>query len=246
MNLLEALSYPQLERLAPNSTLIFGVGATEQHGPHLPVSTNSIITNALASSLAKLRADRVVLAPPINFGSSEEHSSFCGTISLGNELLERVLIQVARSAKQFYGVGFVTAHGGNANVIAQVAASLTTESQRVFAWWPTFSALTEAAFKWSGPGDSPGLEHPDIHAGRTETSAMLALSPTLVKMEKIVSGPLLDLDDVSHEKSAFDMQMISGNGVLGDPNGASASEGSAIMGALTDSMLRAFDNYLHR
>ena len=129
--------------------LVVGLGATEQHGPHLPLDTDTVIADALCRGLASRLPVRV--APVLPYGSSGEHADFAGTLSIGQEALSLVLVELARS---YDGpVLFVCAHGGNAEPVA--AALRRVENAR--AWFP----------RWGG----------DAHAGRTETSLMLALAP---------------------------------------------------------------------
>src|SRR5689334_2633361 len=90
--------------------IVVPLGATEQHGPHLPLGTDTTIACALASGLAAAR--EVVVAPALPYGSSGEHAGFEGTLSIGQAALELVLIELVRSAAS--PVLFVSAHGGNA------------------------------------------------------------------------------------------------------------------------------------
>src|SRR5687767_8440986 len=91
--------------------LVVPLGATEQHGPHLPLGTDTIIASALASDLD------AVVAPALPYGSSGEHAGFPGTLSIGRAALEHVLLELGRSAP-FARVLFVSAHGGNAEPLA--------------------------------------------------------------------------------------------------------------------------------
>src|SRR3954469_9194874 len=93
--------------------LVVGLGAHEQHGPHLPSDTDTVIASALCAGLAAERKVRV--APTLPYGSSGEHAGFDGTLSIGQAALEQVLVELARS---FDGpVLFVCAHGGNAEPV---------------------------------------------------------------------------------------------------------------------------------
>src|SRR3954449_5713373 len=93
--------------------LLLPVGSCEQHGPHLPLHTDTVIATALACGVAERRSDCVV-APPITIGASGEHQGFAGTLSIGTDAMTNVLIELVRSADWAAGVVFVNGHGGNA------------------------------------------------------------------------------------------------------------------------------------
>src|SRR5690348_4722941 len=122
------------------------LGATEQHGPHLPLTVDTEIAVALCERLARAR-ENVVVAPPLAYGSSGEHAGFPGTLSLGRQATELMLVELGRSADAFAGVLLVCAHGGNAEPVRRAVSLLRRESRNVRAWFP------------SGPPD-------DTHAGR--------------------------------------------------------------------------------
>ena len=101
------------------SVVAVPLGATEQHGPHLPLGTDTTIACALAAGLAEARDD-VVVAPPLPYGSSGEHAGFPGTLSIGRAALELVLVELARSWDG--PMLFVCAHGGNVEPLAACGA----------------------------------------------------------------------------------------------------------------------------
>ena len=126
------------------------LGATEQHGPHLPLSTDTDIAVALCDHLASVRTD-VLIAPPVCYGSSGEHAGFAGTLSIGRVATEVLVLELGRSAtKTFRRVLFVSAHGGNAEPVATAVARLRASSRDVTLFQP----------QWAG----------DPHAGHHETA----------------------------------------------------------------------------
>ncbi len=181
--------------------LVVPLGATEQHGPHLPLGTDTIIASALAGALD------AVIAPALPYGSSGEHAGFPGTLSIGREALEHVLVELARSSG-FARVLFVCAHGGNAEPLAAAVRTLRTEGIEARAWSP----------RWDG----------DAHAGRTETSLMLALAPELVGASRD-RGNVTPLAELMPRLREEGVRAVSPNGILGDPRGASAEEGHAML-----------------
>jgi mycofactocin precursor peptide peptidase len=74
--------------------LVIPLGATEQHGPHLPLETDTVIAGGIALALAAVRAD-VIVAPPLAYGSSGEHAGFPGTLSIGQSALEEVVVETS-------------------------------------------------------------------------------------------------------------------------------------------------------
>ncbi len=147
------------------STVVVPVGSLEQHGPHLPLDTDTTIADAVSRALP-----HVLVAPPIAYGASGEHEGFPGTVSLGAEALETVLVEYGRSACRWADrVLFVNGHGGNGPALVKAVALLRYEARDV-AWVPCAV---------------PGA---DAHAGRTETSLLLHLSPGRVRLSRAEPG----------------------------------------------------------
>ena len=189
--------------------LVVPLGATEQHGPHLPLTVDTDLACALVDRLAEARHDTVTMAP-ICLGSSGEHEGFAGTISIGQQAFESLILELGRSAtRTFARVLFVSAHGGNAQPLRRAVGRLREESRDVRAWSPD----------WGG----------DAHAGRAETSLMLHLSPERVRSELAVAGDTRPIAELLPALRRYGVIGVSPNGVLGDPTGASASEGQALL-----------------
>jgi mycofactocin precursor peptide peptidase len=209
---LAAATSPEVEgHLAGGpTTLLVPLGATEQHGPHLPIGTDATIAVALAEGAAAGSPDAVV-APALPYGSSGEHQGFAGTLSIGAAATELVLVELARSATEtFERVLFVNAHGGNAAALGAAVRRLREESRDVRAWTPRFGG--------------------DAHGGRTETSLMLALGAG-VREGLGEPGNTAALVDLIDDLRARGVGAVSPNGVLGDPTGATAAEGHALLAA---------------
>lgn len=216
MNSLAGQTGPAVARR--HALLVVPVGATEQHGPHLPLGTDTAIAQALAEGLAA-RVPDVVIAPALPYGSSGEHQGFPGTLSIGQSAVELLLVELGRSATEtFSRVVFVSSHGGNAQPVARAVRRLQTEGRQVRAWSP--------AACWRG----------DAHAGRTETSIMLALDAESVEIEFSAPGNTSPLREVMAELRVGGVAAVSPNGVLGDPTGASAMEGVQLLDAAVDDL----------
>lgn len=183
-------------------TLVVPVGSIEQHGPHLPLDTDTRIATAVAHTIAD-----ALVAPAIAYGASGEHEGFPGTVSIGAAALESVLVEYGRSACRWAErVVFVNGHGGNGPTVRSAVLLLRYEGRDVV-WFPC--AI-------------PGA---DAHAGRTETSLLLHLSPEVVNMSKAEVGNVADIADLLPALRVDGMAPITANGVLGDPTGADPEEG---------------------
>src|SRR5688500_15918427 len=118
------------------AVLVVPIGSTEQHGPHLPLSTDTDVALALALRVAARRAD-VVVAPALPYGASGEHAGFAGTLSMGQAALELVVVELARSATDSFGrVLLLSGHGGNAEPLTRAVRLLRSESRDVRLWSP--------------------------------------------------------------------------------------------------------------
>jgi mycofactocin precursor peptide peptidase len=225
---LSAMTWKEVAGRCQATVLAVPVGSTEQHGPHLPLSTDTDVAVALTSRLALARAD-VVAAPAIAYGSSGEHAAFPGTLSIGQDALELLLLELGRSADAFAGTVFVSTHGGNVEPVARAVRRLTHEGRRVRAWQP------------SGAGQS-GL---DAHAGFSETSVLMALCPAYVRTGSAeaggIDGPAAG--DLMARLRAGGVGSVSPNGVLGDPTGASAEEGRRLVDAWVRDLLASLDGW---
>lgn len=211
MNLADATS----PETAGAGLVLVPVGSIEQHGPHLPLDTDTTIAIAVAEAVAK-ELPGAWVAPALSYGSSGEHQSFAGTASIGTEALAHVVLELTRSLRTWADrVVFVNAHGGN---LTALRASDEVE------WVP---CATE-------PPLNPGA---DLHAGFTETSLMLHLRPDAVRLHLAETGNTQPLSEILPAMMAGGVGAVSANGVLGDPAGASAAEGERLLKAMVADVL---------
>ena len=200
------------------ATVLVPVGSTEQHGPHLPLSTDSVIAAAAAERTATRLSGPVLVAPVVAFGNSGEHAGFPGTVSIGHEVLRMVLIELVRSLGLWAErTVLVNGHGGNVRTLNEAVAQLRAERHDV---------------AWTGC-DLPGG---DAHAGRSETSVMLHLVPESVDISAAAAGNTDPLAVLMPLLRISGVRSVAPNGVLGDPRGASAQEGRRLMDSLVDAM----------
>ncbi|HWI71004.1 MAG TPA: mycofactocin biosynthesis peptidyl-dipeptidase MftE [Baekduia sp.] len=191
-----------------DQVLVVPLGATEQHGPHLPLTTDTDIAVALAEGLAA--RSHVVVAPAVAYGSSGEHQAFPGTLSIGGPAIELLIVELARSATCTWPrLLLVSTHGGNADVVRSAVRQLRDEGRDVRAWFPT----------WRG----------DAHAGHTETSIMLALDPARVSNSRAAVGATAPLAELWSSLRTEGVTAVSPNGILGDATTAEAGVGTRLL-----------------
>lgn len=201
-------------------TVAVPVGSFEQHGPHLPLDTDTRIATAVARALTG-----VAQAPAIAYGASGEHEGFTGTISIGTEALETLLVEYGRSACRWARrVVFVNGHGGNGPALVKAVELLRYEG-RDAAWLPCAV---------------PGA---DAHAGRTETSLLLHLSPAVVAMDRAEPGNTAPIAELMPQLRSGGMLAATPNGILGDPTGATAEEGEGLFADLVRRAGKAIQNW---
>ncbi|MFG3702640.1 creatininase family protein [Micromonospora sp. NPDC047620] len=160
----------------PEAIILIPVGATEQHGPHLPTGTDALIADTVCAAAARQAADRcerpLIVAPAIPIGASDHHLPFGGTLSLAPETLAAVLLDLARSIAVQGGrrLILVNGHGGNVGVCHAAAAAASTR----------YGLTVGHVDYWRMVEPEPDVPVPG-HAGEFETSLVLALRPDLVR-----------------------------------------------------------------
>lgn len=229
---LPALSLGELAALPGKDTLqvILPTASIEQHGHHLPVGVDSILGQAQLDAMLAQDAPRVLIAPPVTYGKSNEHTGFPGTLSIGAPALHRL---VSGLVAQLHGLGFrhirlFNTHGGNTAVLRSLVGA---------GGFPPGCSLSflQGAFR-------PGLPAQEaawgMHADEWETSLMLACAPELVDMSKACCEYPARLDDpglLRPEKApatfAWLSRDVSHSGVMGDATRATAAKGQEWLAA---------------
>jgi mycofactocin system creatininase family protein len=222
---LAGATWPQVEATGARTLLAIPLGSLEQHGPHLPLDTDTRIAWAVAAGLAGC-CPGVTVAPAVAYGASGEHADFPGTLLVGHEVLTDLLVELVRSARRsFAGVVFVNAHGGNERALAAAVRRCTAEGDDVLVW----RAVAPAGG--------------DAHAGRTETSLLLAIDPEAVRLDLAEPGCTEPIASLLPRLRAEGVRPISSNGVLGDPTGANAEEGRVLLDGLVRDVTRAVSSH---
>lgn len=218
------LTWTEVAGRAKTTVLAVPVGSTEQHGPHLPLLTDTLIAVELAGRLANARAD-VAVAPAVSYGSSGEHAGFPGTLSIGSAALEGLLVELGRSADDFAGVVFISAHGGNSAAVQAATARLCGEGRRAKTWSPSSETVGG-----------------DAHAGFVETSVIMALFPDR-HFEPAQAGCITPLSELMPVLVARGVHAVSDSGVLGDPSTAVPDAGRTILDAWTADLVSKLEGW---
>jgi len=229
---------------ARDAVVVLTLGATEQHGAHLPVGTDSMSAQhiaGLAASMAHEVGTEVIVAPPVWWGYSRDHDGFPGTLTLSHATLAALLTELARSVvtNGFSRVLFVNGHGSNDRLLYYVLRDVQDSAG--------VPCALAAVTYWKLAADVVGAERDSTvggmaHACELETSLMLNSHPGLVRMD-------LAVDERATEYSTFRRQelLVSGpvmapdrfrdltrSGVVGDPSLATAEKGSRWAAVIAD------------
>ncbi len=225
---LDRMTSPQVREAIKNGyhTVLIAVGSTEQHGPHLPLGTDSLAGDKLVERVAQ-KLGNTLVAPTVRVGVSEHHMAFAGTMTVREEVLEEYLVDCCRSLARhgFRTIILIPTHGGNVETVIKTAKRLERESlsARVPAELDDVAYLTAMV----EVGDKYGVTPGEVggHAGHLETSIMLADYPGLVDMQRAARGKV-DLGfDATDQLHKLGMHNLSPVGILGDATRSTAEAG---------------------
>ncbi len=228
------LTSPEIQRsLRASSVLCLPLGSIEQHGPHLPLNTDLVLAEAFTHAIVERWGETYDLwqLPALPIGLSREHAWAPGTLSLSTATMVALLHDLGREiirALPARSLAIVNGHGGNRGILEALAHDLRAD------FGLNICAIHTGALM-SPPSDT-GV--PEIHGGKDETSAMLALAPHLVRRDSIadlktppdvaaVNATILD-PGVSWPWSSDDRR-IADQGVIGNAQDASAKHGQAVV-----------------
>lgn len=208
------------------------VGAFEQHGPCLPLATDTIIASAIAYEISL--AYHVMLLPPLAFSCSHEHSKWSGTVSISHRTLSLMIDDIATSLRGL-GIGqlvLINAHGGNyvLSNIVQEANAQRARSMALFSRQQDWQQARNAA-------DLVTSAHDDMHGGEIETSILLFNQPAVVRegwknLDHKTERPFL---------LVHGMERYTDSGVVGCPSLATAEKGRLVLSSLQASFAETLD-----
>ncbi|MET9371764.1 creatininase family protein [Streptomyces griseoflavus] len=205
---------------------VLPVGSFEQHGPYLPLATDTLVACAIAREIAGTHP--VHLLPPVTISCSHEHAAWPGTVSLSSTTLHAVIRDIADSLRRS-GVDIlvlVNGHGGN-YVLGNAVQEASARGERM--------ALYPAAEDWETAREEAGVVTSlltDMHAGEIETSILLHTHPELLRPGFETSDHVAD--DRRHLLT-LGMSAYTDSGVIGCPSLASAEKGKQLLASLADS-----------
>ena len=209
-----------------NQTAVIPVGSIEQHGPHLPISTDSDIVTEIASQVSK--KCKFLLLPTISYGVSFEHAPFFN-LSIKGATLEKFLIDLCNSLSNngIKNIFIINGHHGNQKFIKNLDRKIKSKSKKmrifVFSYWHF-------------------MKRDFDHAGFVETSIMLAISKK-VKMKNAVKG-FVPNNLSKKEKTRLSklasksFPKLTGNGVWGDPTKATAPAGKKLLSEIVSNLVK--------
>lgn len=239
------LPWPAFRTLPPETVAVLPIAAIEQHGPHLPVSTDWVTATSAAeaaTSDAVAAGVSAVLLPGLSYTKSDEHAAFPGTLWLSHETLMATLVDVGRSlvTSGITRLLFVNGHGGN-SALGQVACR---ELRRRFGLRTFLAHLAVPADQGGRGGGAPSEHGMGVHGGHGETSLMLHLRPELVRMDLAtprVPHGLRDFELIGFGRAVsfgWTSDDFGPDGHIGDPTGATAEHGKLLFEAAVEHLAR--------
>jgi creatinine amidohydrolase/Fe(II)-dependent formamide hydrolase-like protein len=239
---LEDLTWPEIKDAMANGILsvLLPVGSTEQHGPHLPLATDSLHTTVMLEAVAP-RIPALV-APLLAVGRADHHMAFPGTMSLRQETLTAFVRDCCASLAHhgFRNVLIYSGHGGNAKPLAAAISEIQPELPQIRIIGCTdWSIYDDTLFQRAA---ELGIDRITAggHSGELETSMILAFRPELVLMNRVEQGYMGDLEAVRPKLFREGMQAIAANGVLGDPRPGDPRRGREYLDAMIDRLTSFF------
>ena len=241
---MEEMTWEEVElRLeTTNSIVIIPIASIEQHGPHLPLSTDTIIGEEIACRIAR-EFENALVGPALRPGASPLHVDFAGTLSLPSQCLMKTIEHSIRSLERHGATNVVLlpSHGGNFPPINTLGPELARDVDSVL---HTLADLERYMELMNEGLREAGIEYeePVVHAGAAETAIMMAVAPSLVREDRMKPGYEGEISMAGLLDGG--LQEYTASGVLGDPTYATATAGEKILDAITDAYVGQLDDEL--
>ena len=219
------------EAITKAQVALLPVGSTENHGPHLPLGTDWFTAQRIAEQAGKMGGWLVLPSVPV--GVSEHHRQFWGTLWVPPDVLRDYVVAVARALAShgMRRIVFVNGHGGNRSALTEAARLLREEAifAHVHNWWYGIADMLGKLFA-----------EPAVHAGPAETSAVLAIDPSLVRQDRYKEASDVDHwgKTVEGVEVGWDTIDFSEAGNVGDPSSGTAEKGAQLFEAAAESLNR--------
>jgi creatinine amidohydrolase len=237
---LQHLTWPEAEQLGADGAIgLVTLASLEQHGPHLPLATDSLLAERAARDIAERLSEQVVSVPVVRGGLSTHHLAFPGSVSIPPDAYRGLVTSYVKGLERMgiRKVGLWSWHGGNFTFVREFVDEYEGEAR--VAGYSNLARMLELMIS---AGATAGVDAPetDVHAGGLETSTMLAAHPDLVRPFEGVKGYTAAEPDWLQRLFVEGIRPISESGVLGDLTGANAEAGRAILSAVADEMAGFF------
>jgi creatinine amidohydrolase len=223
---LDRMTWPEIraEQERGRDTVVIAFGATEQHGPHMPLATDALLGDHLARIVAE-SLDAFV-APTVRIGCSEHHLEFPGTLSLSDTTFHGIVADIVRSLARggFARAVLLPTHGGNFGPLANALGLLGPLPEIEVRALTDLGALFTIAQLGVDEHEVP-LGEGGVHAGEWETSMLMAIHPELVHPDRGEPGYTGDPQAAVGAIFGAGVHTVAENGVIGDPSRASAEHG---------------------
>ncbi|MFO7889975.1 MAG: creatininase family protein [bacterium] len=245
---LKDMNWPDIQAAVKQgyTTVVFGIGSTEQHGPHLPLKTDAALADEMVFRVAS-RLGNTLIAPTIRVGCSEHHLAFAGSISLKSSTLEAVLKDYVHSLQKhgFKTIILIPTHGGNFSTVQKVVQILQKKyADRYIIGITDLFGFIEPAYKIAEEADLT-REEAGAHAGESETSMMMVIHSHLVKKERFEPGYIGPTGqkevELILEKG---MTALTANGILGNPENANPERGEKYLQGIVDYFISEIKNQI--
>lgn len=239
---MERMTWPEVRAEVDKGrdTVVVPFGAVEQHGPHLPLGTDSIFGDEIGEAVAdRLNA---FLAPTVRVGCSRHHMAFAGTITVEDATFHLVAGDIVKALARhgFKRIVLLPTHGGNFRPLGDAVSRLGPLEGVKVVTFPDVGLMLNAIFPVASElGFTPA--EGGVHAGEWETSMMLALRPEQVQMERAEPGYVGDLMSGVQRFFNEGVHSISDNGVFGDPRRSSAEAGRKYIERLVETVVRSVE-----